>query len=340
MPTGRDPPRPYTLRGRPNRPIETDVSVALNHPVTHPAYLGLLADGELRRRAERARELMRDCVLCGRHCHVDRLKSLRGSACRTGERVAVASFGPHHGEENVLRGSHGSGAIFFAGCNLHCVFCQNADISQNRAGSEVEAEELASMMLVLEERGCHNVNLVSPSHAIAQILAAVAIAAARGLRLPLVYNSGGYDSLEGLALLDGVVDVYMPDMKYGDSKTARAYSRVRNYVAVNRAAVLEMHRQVGTLVLDENGIAVRGLLVRHLVLPGGLANSGQVFRFLAEDVSSDTWVNVMDQYRPAWRAAAFPPLDRAIRSDEYERALGLARRYGLHRLDSSRDRWC
>jgi putative pyruvate formate lyase activating enzyme len=216
------------------------------------------------------------------------------------------------------------------------VFCQNWDISQRGIGREVEPRELADMMLELQAQGCHNINLVSPSHVVAQIIAAVADAAPRGLRLPLVYNTGGYDSPEALALLDGIVDIYMPDMKYGDSALARKYSKVRNYVEANRAAVKEMHRQVGDLVLDARGIAQRGLLVRHLVLPHGIAGTGQVLQFLAEEISANTYLNLMDQYRPCYRADEYPEIDRPITAQEYREALDAAARHGLARLDHRR----
>jgi putative pyruvate formate lyase activating enzyme len=202
----------------------------------------------------------------------------------------------------------------------------------------VQPKDLAAMMLDLQEQGCHNINLVSPSHVVAQILAAVEIAAGEGLRLPLVYNTGGYDSLEALALLDGVVDIYMPDMKYGDSFIARKYSKVRDYVEVNRMAVKEMHRQVGELILDSRGLAQRGLLIRHLVLPDNLAGSEQVLDFIAHEISPNTYLNLMDQYRPCYRADEYPPLDRQITVSEYSTALELAKRYGLRRLDPGSQR--
>lgn len=244
----------------------------------------------------------------------------------------VASHGPHHGEESVLSGWRGSGTIFFSWCNLRCVFCQNWPISQRGEGEEVSTGELAAMMLELQEWGCHNVNLVSPSHVVAPILAAVLEAARRGLRLPLVYNTGGYDSPEALALLDGVVDLYMPDMKYGDSRTARQYSKIPDYVEVNRAAVLEMHRQVGDLVVDRRGLARRGLLVRHLVLPDNLSGTEGVMEFLAREVSRDTALNLMDQYHPDFQAVRHPPLDREISRAEFRAALQAAHRHGLHRI--------
>lgn len=298
-----------------------------------PAYLALLNNGSLGERVSAAWRHMEDCDLCARYCHTNRLQSARGAVCRTGRRAVVYSSGPHHGEEDPLRGTRGSGTIFFSWCNLRCVFCQNRDISQRGPGQEVGPDELAGMMLALQGLGCHNINLVSPSHVVAQIISAVEIAARNGLRLPLVYNTGGYDSPEALALLDGIIDIYMPDMKYGDSGIARRYSRVRNYVEYNRVAVAEMHRQVGDLVLDERGIAQRGLLVRHLVLPGNLAGTGQVLAFIARKISPDTYLNLMDQYRPCYRAGENPPLDRTLRTEEFEAALALAARYGLHRLD-------
>lgn len=277
---------------------------------------------------------MADCDLCARYCHVDRFKTTKGAVCRTGTAAVVNGFGPHHGEEDPLRGTHGSGTIFFSWCNLRCVFCQNWEISQKGQGFEVTPQTLADMMLQLQAQGCHNINFVTPSHVVAQIIAAVQIAAPQGLNLPLVYNTGGYDSPEALALLDGIIDIYMPDMKYGDSGIARQYSRIRDYVEVNFAAVKEMHRQVGDLKLDEKGIAQRGLLVRHLVLPDNLAGSKAVIAFLAEEISKNTYLNLMDQYRPCYRADENPPLDRPLDDDEYRRALELARGYGLGRLDS------
>ncbi len=299
-----------------------------------PAYLALMLDNQLAARAEQAYQHMTDCDLCARYCHVDRFKTTKGAVCRTGTVAVVNGYGPHHGEEKPLRGTHGSGTIFFSWCSLRCVFCQNWEISQKGQGYEVIPQTLADMMLQLQAQGCHNINFVTPSHVAAQIIAAVQIAAKQGLRLPLVYNTGGYDSPEALALLDGIIDIYMPDMRYGDSGTARQYSRVRNYVEVNFAAVKEMHRQVGNLQLDENGIAQRGLLVRHLALPGNLAGSEAVIEFLANEISKDTYLNLMDQYRPCYRADENPPLDRTLSQDEYRQVLDLAKAYGLGRLDN------
>ncbi|HSO06620.1 MAG TPA: radical SAM protein [Pelomicrobium sp.] len=298
-----------------------------------PAYRALLESGELARRAERARARLADCDLCARYCHVDRRRGIEGAVCRTGARAVVASYGPHQGEEDPLRGRNGSGTIFFSWCNLRCVFCQNWDISQKGIGREVGADELAGMMLELQAAGCHNINFVTPSHVVAQVIDAVHIAARRGLRLPLVYNTGGYDSLEALALLEGIVDIYMPDVKYGDPDVARRYSKVRDYVAVNEAAVREMHRQVGDLVLDEEGIARRGLLMRHLVLPHAIAGTEHVLAFLANELSRVTYLNLMDQYRPCYRAHDYPELDRRLSPQEFHRARLTAARLGLNRLD-------
>lgn len=305
-----------------------------------PAYLALHRSGELAERARIADAHLEDCDLCARYCHVNRKETLHGVVCRTGELAVVNSAGPHHGEEDCLRGWRGSGTIFFSWCNLRCVYCQNWEISWKGQGEERTAEELAEIMLELQAMGCHNINLVSPSHVVAQILAALVIAADQGLRLPLVYNTGGFDSLEALKLLDGVVDIYMPDMKYGDPDLAKKYSHVPDYVRVNQAAVREMHRQVGDLRLASDGIAERGLLVRHLVLPNGIAGTEQVMQFLAREISRDTYVNIMDQYRPTYRASEYPELNRMITAEEYRAALEAARRAGLRRLDRRcTDRW-
>ncbi len=305
-----------------------------------PAYRNLLAGGELTRRAQLAYRHLEDCDLCARYCHMNRRRTIKGAICRTGERAVVNSFGPHHGEEDPLRGWNGSGTIFFSGCSLRCVFCQNWEISQKGLGQEVKPAELAEMMLQLQAQGCHNINFVTPSHVVAQIIAAVDIAVQQGLNLPLVYNTGGYDSPEALALLDGIIDIYMPDMKYSDTNLARQYSKVRNYVAVNFAAIKEMHRQVGDLQLDANGIAQRGLLVRHLVLPANIAGTDKVLAFLAQEISANTYLNLMDQYHPCYRADEYSSLGRQITRREYDEALQLAENYGLQRLAQRHARLC
>jgi putative pyruvate formate lyase activating enzyme len=297
-----------------------------------PVYRNLFELGQLSARVELAREHERACDLCARYCRVDRASDRLG-ACRTGLRARVASYGPHHGEEDPLRGWRGSGTIFFTWCNLRCLYCQNHDISQAPAGDYLTSPQLAEIMLKLQTGGCHNINLVSPSHVVAEILEALLIACEEGLDLPLVYNTGGYDSPQALALLDGVIDIYMPDMKYSDDTIARRHSGIGRYPDVNRAAVLEMHRQVGDLVIDDDGLAAHGLLVRHLVLPGGLAGTPEIVRFLSQEVSPDTYLNLMDQYRPAYKANAKPPLDRPINREEFAAAVKLARQAGLKRLD-------
>ena len=297
-----------------------------------PAYLRSFGSGELRRRVAEAWDSLQACILCPRECRVDRLAGEVG-ACRIGARAIVWSYHAHFGEEAPLVGRHGSGTIFFSGCNLNCQYCQNHDISQSIEGASVEPESLAGMMLALQADGCHNINLVSPSHVVAQFLAGLFVAVQGGLRLPIVYNTGGYDSVETLRLLDGIVDIYMPDMKYADEEVARTYSKVHNYPQANRVAVKEMYRQVGDLMMDVRGIAQRGLLVRHLVLPNDLAGTAQIAQFLAKEISPDTYVNVMDQYRPCYRASAFPELNRRITNDEHRAAVLAVTAAGLHRLD-------
>jgi putative pyruvate formate lyase activating enzyme len=253
--------------------------------------------------------------------------------CRTPREAMVSSYGPHFGEEAPLVGRHGSGTIFFTNCNLRCLFCQNYSISQLGEGQKVSKEELAYMMLSLQAKGCHNINLVSPTHVVPQILEALELAVESGLRLPLVYNSGGYDSVETLRILDGIVDIYMPDMKYDDEETAGELSSIENYPEINKAAIKEMHRQTGDLEISEEGVAQRGLLVRHLVLPHGLAGTKGIVNFLSKEISRNTYVNIMAQYRPCYKAFQIPSLGRRISSAELREALSLAQEAGLTRLD-------
>jgi putative pyruvate formate lyase activating enzyme len=303
-----------------------------------PSYLALLESGELARRADEALALLSSCTVCPRYCRVDRTGGERGY-CGGGFLPEVASYGPHFGEEPPLVGRHGSGTIFLSGCTMRCVFCQNYAISRHEYGEAVSCESLAGMMLDLQERRCHNINFVTPSHFVPQILRATAIAAGKGLSIPLVYNTGTYDTPDTLRLLDGVFDIYMPDAKYGNEEIARALSDAPGYVAVMKAAISEMQRQVGDLVTG-NGIARRGLIIRHLVLPGDLAGTDEVMKFIGETVSKDAYVNVMDQYRYnrstecrdcISRDTRFEPLVRGITEDEYRRAVASARNYGLHR---------
>jgi putative pyruvate formate lyase activating enzyme len=308
--------------------------------MTWPAYRGLTLD-EVRRRAEAAVAGLASCVACPRRCGVDR-RAGRSAVCRSGRHARVASFFPHAGEEDCLRGTRGSGTIFFAWCNLRCVFCQNFEVSQRGEGDDTRPERLAKMMLVLQTLGCHNINLVTPEHVVPQVLEALVPAIEGGLRLPLVYNTSAYDSVETLRLLDGIVDIYMPDFKFWDPALSLRYLRARDYPEVARAAIREMHRQVGDLVVGRDGLARRGVLVRHLVMPGGLAGTREIMRFLATELGPDTHVNVMDQYRPAGRVstATFPEIDRPLTLAEYDEAVQAALDAGLHRLDRRRLRHC
>jgi putative pyruvate formate lyase activating enzyme len=296
------------------------------------SYLNLFVSGELEDKVLEAHQRLANCDICAWECRVDRLAGKHG-VCRTGERAHISSYGPHLGEEDPLRGWRGSGTIFFSHCNMRCQYCQNHDISQTESGNPVDASRMAEIMMELQSMGCHNINLVSPSHVVPQILAAVLIAAKAGLRLPLVYNTGGYDSLQTLRLLEGVIDIYMPDMKYASERIARTYSKTPHYPQTNQAAVLEMHRQVGDLQVNPDGIATRGLLVRHLVLPNDLAGTSEIVSFLAKQVSTNTYLNIMSQYRPAFNARRFPKLSRPVKTDEYRSAVQMAVAAGLQRLD-------
>ncbi len=295
-----------------------------------PSYIALHEKGELRRRIASLREILAPCRLCPRQCRVDRLKGEVGY-CKAGASLKVSSAFPHFGEEAPLVGYHGSGTIFLAHCNLRCVFCQNYDISHQGAGEEVSPSTLARAMLRLQELGCHNINFVTPTHYVAQILAALPEAVERGLRLPIVYNCSGYESIEVIRLLDGIVDIYMPDAKFMDEAHSKRFCNAPDYPSVLRGALKEMHRQVGDLVINPQGIAERGLLVRHLVMPGGVASSKEVFEFIARELSIHTYVNIMDQYRPLYRADEFPEIDRRITHREYREAVNMAKEVGLYR---------
>jgi putative pyruvate formate lyase activating enzyme len=300
-----------------------------------PAYLKLAAQGALEERVAQAQEILKSCRLCPRECQVNRLAGEKGY-CGTGAQAVVSSYSPHFGEEDPLVGRGGSGTIFFTHCNLLCLFCQNYEISHLGEGQEVSADRLAKFMLTLQEMGCHNINFVTPTHVVPQILSALVLAIAGGLRIPLVYNTGGYDSLETLKILDGLVDIYMPDLKFMDGEVAYKFCRARDYPQRAKEAIKEMHRQVGDLIINEKGLAERGLLVRHLVMPGGLAGTREAMRFLAQEISPNTYVNIMAQYRPCGEAAKYPPLNRRITQAEYDEALAIAQEEGIHRLDQRR----
>lgn len=300
-----------------------------------PAYLQL-ASGELQARATKAIARLAECTLCPRKCGAARQRGDTGE-CRTGRYARVSSYFAHHGEEACLRGRRGSGTIFFSGCNLHCVFCQNFELSWGREGKEVSPGELAEIMLGLQEQGCHNINLVTPSHVVAQILEALAAAVAQGLRLPLVFNTSAYDRVETLALLDRVVDVYMPDFKFWTSAAGARYAGAADYPEVAREAIAEMQRQVGYLVFDEEGIAIRGVLLRHLVMPGAGASTAAILAWIASFLGRETYVNLMAQYRP-WGLvsdATFPEIARCLTASEYRNAVSAAQALGLRRGDRS-----
>jgi putative pyruvate formate lyase activating enzyme len=301
--------------------------------LTRPSYIDLYENGRLEQAAQELRGRLSHCTLCPHECGVDRIRGERGR-CKTGVLPAVSSFNAHFGEEAPLSGRNGSGTIFFTNCNLACIYCQNYDISQLGQGQEVSFEELASIMLRLQNRGCHNINLVSPTHVNHAIAGALLIAVARGLRLPLVYNSGGYDAADVLKILEGVYDIYMPDFKYMDPDAAGRLSGADDYPAVAAAAVREMHRQVGDLKLTGSGIAVRGLLVRHLVLPQNIAATDRIIDFIAS-LSRDTYFNIMDQYRPQYRAHECFELRRRTTLVEYDEAVEYARTRGLARIDGA-----
>lgn len=293
----------------------------------------LYAAGELKIRAEAAVERLRNCTLCPRGCGVDRLSGETG-ICQTGSKALIASYGPHFGEEQPLVGSSGSGTIFFGGCSLLCTFCQNYDISHEvDTCTTADAEQLAAVMLELQEQGCHNINFVTPSHVVPHILESLVVALPKGLRIPLVYNSSGYDCAETLHLLDGVIDIYMPDFKFWEPQTATRYAGAPNYPKRAREALAIMHAQVGDLQVNKQGIAEQGLLVRHLLMPEGGEETRSILTFIAHHISKDTYINIMDQYRPCGKISHLSELQRSITPDEYEQAQAVARELGLTRLD-------
>jgi putative pyruvate formate lyase activating enzyme len=320
---------------------EALVIMGVSCPVTvervsfRPAYLKLWESGELSRRVELGLKKMADCALCPRNCHVNRLAD-ETKVCKTGRYAIVSSCFAHFGEERCLSGIRGSGTIFFSSCNLRCVFCQNFEISWLSEGRAIKPDELADMMLRLQDRGCHNINLVTPAHVVPQILEALLAAVERGLRLPMVYNTSAYDSADSLALMDGIVDIYMPDFKFWDPGQARRYAKAPDYPETARRAIREMHRQVGPLVTDEHGVAVRGVLLRHLVMPGGVAGTPEIMQWIARELGSDTYVNLMAQYHPACRVSEteYPEINRCITQSEFRQALDSFHAAGPVRLDS------
>lgn len=304
-------------------------------PPMKACYHQAAATGILAARRQQLLESLTNCRLCPRHCGVNRNADETGY-CQTGREAVVSSFHAHYGEESPLVGRHGSGTIFFSGCNLLCNFCQNYEISHGGEGQPVMAERLADMMLALQEGGCHNINLVTPSHVVPQILAALEEAVERGLHIPLVYNSSGYDAVPTLQYLEGIVDIYMPDVKFWNGRIADQTCHAPDYPEIARAALTEMHRQVGDLIISKDGIALRGLLVRHLVMPNNVAGTDGIMQFLAQSLSPATYTNVMSQYRPCGQAGTIPKINRRITSEEYQTALSAAQAAGLTRLDGPR----
>jgi putative pyruvate formate lyase activating enzyme len=305
-----------------------------------PAYLGLDRAGEMGRRVTAGLRELEDCCACPRECHIDRIADEK-RVCNTGRYARVASAFAHFGEEDCLRGWRGSGTIFFGLCNLHCVFCQNWDISQESAGDECTADAIADIMIALQDRGCHNINFVTPEHIVPQLIEAIAAAIGRGLSVPIVYNTSAYDSVSSLRLLDGIIDIYMPDFKFWKCDTASRLAKAKDYPARARDAIREMQRQVGPLRFGPDGVARRGVLVRHLVMPGQRDESASIFRWLAEEISPDTFVNVMAQYRSAYRVGSpskdgspqYGEIDRRPAGDEIVQAYETARAAGLRRFD-------
>lgn len=297
-----------------------------------PVYIQTFKAGLFPEKIENAIQMLEKCHLCPRNCGVNRLEGERG-VCKAGYLPEISSYSPHFGEERPLVGFHGSGTIFMTHCNLRCLFCQNYSISHLGEGQEVSFERLAKMMVELQKTGCHNINFVTPTHYVPQILKALVIAIEKGLSVPLVYNSGGYDSVETLKLLDGVFDIYMPDFKYNNSGVAQTYSQAPDYPQAARLAFKEMHGQVGDLIIDERGIALRGLLVRHLVLPQESSGTKEVMRFLASEISKNTYVNIMNQYYPCGSIDPKSPLSRGVTINEFNEAIEAAKKEGITRLD-------
>jgi putative pyruvate formate lyase activating enzyme len=295
-----------------------------------PSYINLFEKGELKQRVGLLKEFLQECRLCPRQCRINRLNGELGY-CGAGSRLMVSSAFPHFGEERPLVGSHGSGTIFLTHCNLRCVFCQNYDISHLGRGEPITPSEMARAMLRLQEMDCHNINFVTPTHYAPQIVESLLEAIRMGLQLPIVYNCSGYESIEVIQLLEGVIDIYMPDAKYMEEEYSKRFSNAPDYPDVLRKVLKEMHRQVGDLTINSKGIAERGLLIRHLVMPQGVASSEAILKFIAEEISVHSYVNIMDQYRPEYRSHDYPEISRRITQKEYVEAIQFAKRFHLYR---------
>ena len=294
----------------------------------YPAYLESYNNGNLNKVIEKTFKMLESCSICPRRCKVNRIKNEKGF-CRTGLKAKVCSFMPHQGEEPPISGTRGSGTIFFAECNMACVYCQNYEFSQAGEGREVDFDELADFMLQLQGMGCHNINLVTPTHVLPQILKALNIAIAKGLKIPIVYNTGGYESSQIIKLLDGIVDIYLPDMRYADSEMAIKYSSAPDYPKYNQEALGEMHRQVGVANIDNTGIIKRGMIIRHLVLPNHIAGTDKIMEFIADKLDKDTYISLMSQYFPCYKAGQFKEIFRRITYEEYEEAKQTMKKHGL-----------
>lgn len=294
----------------------------------YPAYLDAFKSNKLKKAAEQLFDSLKSCVICPRKCKVNRLKNRTGF-CKTGKLAKVYSFMCHHGEEPPVSGSKGSGAIFFSHCNMGCVYCQNYEFSQKGAGREYTFDELAGLMLKLQGLGCHNINLVTPTHVLPQILLSLELAIPQGLKIPLVYNTGGYELAETIKLLDGIVDIYLPDMRYADSAVSLKLSLASDYPKYNQEAVKEMHRQVGTAEFDAAGLIRRGLIIRHLVLPNQLSGTDKIMRFIAKEISEDTYISLMSQYLPYHLASGYPEISRRLKKEEYAEAKKILEQHNL-----------
>ncbi|MFA4888204.1 MAG: radical SAM protein [Candidatus Omnitrophota bacterium] len=294
----------------------------------YPSYLEAYNTGSLQEITNKAWEVLGSCSICPRQCKVNRLNNQKGF-CGIGLRPMIYSFIPHHGEEPPISGTAGSGTIFFSGCNLHCLYCQNYEFSQLKQGREVEPEELALIMLKIQEEGVHNLNFVTPTHILPQILKALLLAIPKGLKIPLIYNTSGYELVSMIKMLEGIIDIYLPDMRYADSELAKNYSDALDYPKYNQTAVKEMQRQVGSAQFDASGIITRGLIIRHLVLPENISGTENIMRFIKEEISQDTYISLMSQYLPYYRASEFKEISRRLKNQEYQEAKDILQKYGL-----------
>ncbi len=295
----------------------------------YPAYLQSYKEGKLKKTAQQLSDRLKSCDLCPRKCGVNRLEGEEGF-CKTALKAKIYSFMAHHGEEPPVSGVNGSGTIFFSGCNMRCVYCQNHCFSQGGEGREIARQELAEIMLKLQDASCHNINLVTPTHVLPQILKALEIAVGEGLKIPLVYNTGGYEASETIKMLEGIVDIYLPDMRYADNQAALKYSAAPEYPSYNRQAVKEMHRQAGNAQINDKGIISRGMIIRHLVLPNNISGTDKIMRFVADNISRESYISLMSQYHPCFTAKEFPELSHRLSAQEYREAQEIMEKYGLH----------